>query len=503
MVSAPVSWFGPQRVSFSVQFPGNPYDPAINDLRVKFVNQSGNTVERLAFYDNGAWRAILVAPQPGRYKPTLYRNGKPLMEEGTPPMLLLTQKLAHGFIKRNPDQTNRFQYDDLTPYFPLGFNLGWQSNDLPPMVDQIAKMGRTGLNWTRIWANSWDSKNPWWPQNDPFALPGHLWPPALDKWDQLDKACQDAGLKYQLVLFHHGAFSTHTDPNWPDHPWNAAHGGFLKDPADFFTDPEAKRRTKMWLRYAVARWSSSLSLLSWELFNEVEWTDAAKEGHWPQIAAWHKEMAEYIRSLDPYGHPVTTSSIHSRPEIWSAMDYYQPHLYSDSFPADLAKAVYPKDKPVFIGESGPDTDQKDRERAFLRNSIWQSLLRNDAGAAMYWYWDRVEKRNLYPEFGAWATALDIADFASHPSAKRIEVSSSVGTAEGVRELGWLLLRVRGAEGKAPKLSWKNQSEGQWHVDEVDLETGVVSHANATSQGRTVDLSTLSGNDVLLVLKLSD
>ncbi len=41
------------------------------------------------------------------------------------------------------------------------------------------------------------------------------------------------------MLFHHGPYSTTTDSNWHEHPWNVANGGFLADPTDFFVDPEA------------------------------------------------------------------------------------------------------------------------------------------------------------------------------------------------------------------------------------------------------------------------
>ena len=36
MTFASQTWYGPVTVSFKVQFAGNPYDPEVNDVRVRF-----------------------------------------------------------------------------------------------------------------------------------------------------------------------------------------------------------------------------------------------------------------------------------------------------------------------------------------------------------------------------------------------------------------------------------------------------------------------------------
>ena len=138
-------------------------------------------------------------------------------------------------------------------------------------------MHAAGLNWTRIWSNSWDGKNPYVPQSTATKIPlGTMYEPALDRWDMILNECEKDDIKFQFVLFHHGEFSTTTDPNWREHPWNKANGGFLADPTDFFINPQAKELSKEWFRYAVARWGHSPAIMAWELFNEVQWVDAAK-----------------------------------------------------------------------------------------------------------------------------------------------------------------------------------------------------------------------------------
>jgi len=497
------TWFGPQEVVFNVQYAGNPYDPAVNDVKVRFVNDNGLTVERTAFFDHGAWRTLLVAPLPGRYKATLIHNGRPSMEEPIPSVIVLDQKLPHGFVRRNKLNLNRLSYDDGGALFPFGFNLGWQTPGMAPMEDEIKKMAQAGLTWTRIWADDWDDKNPWWPHDEPFPIKDQLWRKALDRWGKITAACDDAGIDYQFVLFNGGAFSGEKGAEWAKNPWNVANGGFLKSADDFFTDPEAKRRAKMWVRYAVARWCGDPHLFAWELFDDVESTDAARDGRWKEIADWHKEMADTIRSLDPYGRAITTSSDLSHQEVWGSVDFYQPHFHDDSLPSTFATTTLPPDKPGFAGEFGPAHDLGDKERSFVNDVVWQSIRQNRAGAAMYWPWSRVEKLNLMPQFQTWARIISQSSVAQHPLGSAMAVTSTVGQADGLRDINWVMVRLRGADGKAPKLSWSGMIEGTWNATSFNLESGETTNDVAIAKGPKLQLSKVKGQDVVLWLQVSD
>jgi len=423
------SWFGPATATFQVQFGGNPYDPDQNDVRVQFTGPSGPPIERIAYYDGvSGYKAVLVTPLKGLYKAVLLRNGKKMLELPQEGLLDVRRPFEHGYVHPDPVAKNRFRFDDGTPYYPIGFNLGWQGETGPTMVEQLAKMGKTDITWSRIWASSWDGKNPWWPQGDAKVIKGQLWAKALDTWQDLVDQCERSGVEFQFVLFNHGAFSSKVNPNWPDHPWNAAKGGFLKDAGDFFTDPEAKRRAKMWLRYAVARYGASQSILAWELFNEVEWVDARYEDRWADVEAWHKEMADYLRSIDPYGHMITTSSAIERKGLFASMDYYQPHTYPSNVLNAVAGANLPTDKPAFFGEFGPPSTEKNAIRAGIRDGIYGGIVANQAGPAMFWSWDEVEPMGLYGEFKNAAEVIHLSEIAKHPNAKQLKIR--VNTAAG-------------------------------------------------------------------------
>src|SRR5690606_5542627 len=145
------------------------------------------------------------------------------------------------------------------------------------------------------------------------------WYSGLGKYSQraaglLDSVLNESerqGIYMQLVLHHHGQVSTGTNAEWnsngsdnPGNPYNAANGGPCATAADFFTNANAKAYQKKMYRYIVARWGYSTNVLSWELFNEVQFTNGTDAG----IDSWHDEMSQYIKALDVHKHIITTSA---------------------------------------------------------------------------------------------------------------------------------------------------------------------------------------------------
>ena len=97
----------------------------------------------------------------------------------------------------------------------------------------------------------------------------------------------------------------------------------------------------MLLRYFVARYGYSTSIMAWELFNEVQFVDRIREKNdWDTVGKWHDEMAKYVRSIDTNHHLITTSSELDKP-IWNQTDYYQGHGYPASVAGMLAGTPNP------------------------------------------------------------------------------------------------------------------------------------------------------------------
>eukprot|EP00825_Cyclidium_porcatum_P008462 TRINITY_DN14214_c0_g1_i1.p1 TRINITY_DN14214_c0_g1~~TRINITY_DN14214_c0_g1_i1.p1 ORF type:complete len:295 (+),score=7.31 TRINITY_DN14214_c0_g1_i1:313-1197(+) len=224
---AVATWFGPAQATFDAPTEGNPYDYRANDVRVVFTAADGRREERLAYYDEGHWSAWLTAGRPGAYRATLVRNGEPVAVPEQEVTILETARLRDGFVR--VDGT-RFVLDSGAAFFPLGYNLAWHNAGEPALPERLQRMGAAKLNWTRVWACSWDGKNPFFNRGQPHPQPGKLQPEAMRQWDGIVAAAEASGVRLQFVLFHHGLFSTRNDANWAEHPWNRANGGFLDTP---------------------------------------------------------------------------------------------------------------------------------------------------------------------------------------------------------------------------------------------------------------------------------
>src|SRR5262249_28077262 len=183
-------------------------------------------------------------------------------------------------------------------------------NDRGPDIPEIfAKMGRAGENWSRVWMDHWDGKNLDWPAP---GRSGELDVDVARRWDSIVDAAERSGIYFQMVLQHHGQYSSRVNPSSVENPWNRKNGGFLDTPEQFFTDARARALTKAKYRYIVARWGYSPHVLAWELFNEVQFTDAMGHGQRDAVVGWHRDMAAYLRAQDPNYLLVTTSYDTSR-----------------------------------------------------------------------------------------------------------------------------------------------------------------------------------------------
>jgi hypothetical protein len=407
------------------QVRGNPFDFTQNDVMVKIVGPDGNAVTVPAFFDGGqAWRVRHTPSALGKY----VIGGVTLNGSDAEPVKLQPSEFSvegvsrPGFVRLDPNDRKRFILDDGSTYYPVGYNLGWRTEGAPPLVDSIARMGKAGVNWTRIWMCYWDGKNLDWPrENAPAIQLGYLSLPTAKLWDQIVGAADAADIHFHLVLQHHGQFSTGADPNWQINPWNKANGGWLEKPEQFFTDPKAISLTKAKFRYIIARWGYSPAIMAWELFNEVEFTNAYTGGKIDDIAAWHETMAKFIRGQDSYHHLIVTSSKVEEPKLWGAVDYYEAHVYPPDVLSGIAVLDDDRlDRAYFYGELGLLEDHNPKSGDVLHQVLWGSIMSGSSAAAEYWSWDVVEPNNLLFHYTAAQKFLEQSGYTKQRDMKPIE-----------------------------------------------------------------------------------
>jgi hypothetical protein len=414
--------------------PGDPFDYEHVNVQVTIRKPDNGTVELPAFFDGDkTWRVRYSPPATGQYSVVTVKLNREIAHEEKlqPKDWTVRGDPKPGFVRIDHADHTRFVFDDGARYYPIGQNQAWRSDKLPEIPALFAKMHAAGENWSRVWMTHWDGKNLDWPASGKPDKPGEIDLAAAKKWDAIVQGAEKSDIYFQMVLQHHGQYSSkngykyssNTDSNWDENPYNAKNGGFLNSPEAFFSDPQARALTKRKLYYILSRWGYSPNIMAFELFNEVEGTDAGHGKLYDAIALWHREMALFLRQYDPYRHLITTSSapaIALANPIWETVDYVQIHTY----PPDILTALggLPSQetlteekklgKPIFIGEYGP-SNLSDPNGVALHAGLWASIMRDGSGAAQYWNWDEVENHDLYHQFQGATSFVTTSGMTNH------------------------------------------------------------------------------------------
>ncbi|MEM2088474.1 MAG: cellulase family glycosylhydrolase [Thermoproteota archaeon] len=323
-----------------------------------------------------------------------------------------------GFARFNG---NYLVCDNGSDLFLIGQNVCWYTASKKTYDYDVwfEKMAENGMNYARIWMAPWAFGIEWNDKVGRYDL-REAW-----RLDYILQLAEKKGIYIMLCLVNHGQLRG--SDNWSGNPYNRARGGPLSSPEQFFTDSAAKDFFKKKLRYLVSRYAYSTHLLAWEFFNEVDLTDGYNPSN---VANWHKEMADYLRSIDPYRHLITTSFSDSRREdlVWrtSGLDFTQTHMYGPDV-KDLAKAISTETKrklliygmPTLFGEFGADWRwfdsplyYKDEEGVEIHEGIWASCMSGSFGTAMTWWWDvYIDPFNLYYHYKALRRFLTNVSFS--------------------------------------------------------------------------------------------
>jgi hypothetical protein len=383
----------------------------------------------------------------------------------------------NGFVQVGDG--NYFKFDNGSQYIPIGENIAWQSaNAFLDYQKWVTKLSDNGGNFLRLWLCHWGLGIEWKNNSNGFS--------GLKKYKQsnayyldwLMDYCASKGVYMMFCINHHGQVSSQVNPNWSESPYNVANGGPCANTWDFFTNAQAKAAHKNRLRYIVARWGAYRSIMTWELFNEVNWTDNFVQ-HKPAIVDWHAEMAAYLKQNDPVQRPVSTSFGNPTSEdaaLWNNpdMDYTQRHYYVDSpnleaiLAAGSLENLQAYDKPVMIGEFGLGADGSglstlDPDGIHVHNNLWGPLMGGSMGTGMTWWWDNyIDPRNLYYHFKGPAALVSQVDLEARnfrPNGSAFVTGApgdlNLGASLGWGELGDTSIQVAGngtTTPASPKLS---------------------------------------------------
>ncbi|MCS7254373.1 MAG: hypothetical protein RMK18_11545 [Armatimonadota bacterium] len=238
----------------------------------------------------------------------------------------------------------------------------------------------------------------------------------------------------------------------------------LKDPKSPKYE-EAIAYAKRIFRYAIARWGYSPAIAVWEFFNEMD----------PNLPTdrFYEEVGRYIKELDIYQRPVTTSAWHPNPRDWRhpQLDIANEHYYirpevefwTDEVASVLARTHFlksntPENKPAIIAEFGLATKdwkrspymEQDAKLSHFHNSLWASALSGLSGTVMFWWWETLDKLNAYEHYKPLAKFLNGIQFT------RGDLQPAKASVSEAR------IRIVGLQGKDCAYIWLFNSDTSWH-----------------------------------------
>jgi hypothetical protein len=282
-----------------------------------------------------------------------------------------------GFVRSNPINPFRWVLDDGAPYYPVGIGdcLVDKNHDGTPLDD----MGFDGG----------------------FRGPSD---PEYGKITDLDTylgAYAAAGVNLFRFSVDNCAFNLYhrIDPSgnlylehegqWGDelvqklrlhgfHIYMTIFGFQLPYPNDT-SDSAKMAAVERYVKYVVDRYGAYVDV--WELMNEYP-NPPATIGD-----GWYLQIGEYLRSVDPYRHPISTSW--QRPDL-GVIEVTSPHWYqkenefaSDTVTADQIDHWRHFGKPIIFGEQGNSEANWDKRSALrMRLRAWTAFFKE--GALIFW-----------------------------------------------------------------------------------------------------------------------
>ncbi|GIV17897.1 MAG: hypothetical protein KatS3mg022_3332 [Armatimonadota bacterium] len=386
--------------------------------------------ERLSPAGEPDWRIRFAPTQAGKYRMVVTvrdSTGKTVRSQPITFQCVASQR--PGFVRVSQDDRRYFVFDNGQPYIPIGANVCWGgSRGTFDYDDWLPRYAQAGGNYFRVWLG------PAWVTfglertGEPRERYGVGKIDLANAWrlDYVLSLARKLGM-YAMLCFdsfnelrkqRYGGF-----PYWEQTPHNAANGGPLKEPIEFWTHPDMLRAYRNKLRYMVARYGWCTNVLCWEFWNEVDIV-GPDAYNLELITRWHREMGDYLRRIDPWKHLITTSFADSNgrevidrlPQI----EFSQTHNYgSRDTSAALTffqrkKEVY--GKPHLVGEFGAgamgEDPRVDPTGIALHSGIWSTLLDGSAGTAMLWWWDNhIHPHDLYHHFAALSRFIRGVNFA--------------------------------------------------------------------------------------------
>jgi len=313
--------------------------------------------------------------------------------------------INHGFLKISATNPLYFEFDDGTPFFAVAVDNA--VNRYVNYMKYYNRFAEAGGNYNRLFIMSGDldlGEETRSVEGTDNVL-GKIKLDASWKLDRVIELGEILGIYHQMCMTNQYNFNL----GWKYNVFNKANGGILESPKEYFTSEESMEYLEKRFRYIVARWGYSTAVFSWNLWNEY----SAQPGfEIPAAEAWHKRMAKYLSSIDPFGHVIHTNDgrlngvdeISGLPE----MEIVSTNTYGIKNLAEVSEVWTKKfinqfKKPYMLAEFGIGHNnlppggygEVDPEKRMIHDGLWGPLMSGSAGTGMTWEYNWLDNGIVY------------------------------------------------------------------------------------------------------------
>lgn len=337
-----------------------------------FTHLSGKQIQvRGFYYDHNTWLVRFLPPQSGpwKWKVVLSNGIRNLKTKGT--LNEDSSSDIRGFITINPAYSNSLMYHDGYPFVGVGLqdtmiDHNFDGNPINQWND-IDKQQRASNDFAYVSLD--DFFKTYAADNKGF----NLYRLGFDNISfRLWKTISPGDNRYGI---NEGIWADQVVRTLKTHKFRIMMTIFgFEPPYPKGNDATQYQAIDRYLDYVVGRFGPYIDI--WELMNEA----TAKTD-------WINHTASYIRSIDPYKHPITTSW--ERPEL-ASIDTDSTHWYDDNplNMTDIATAYVTQknkkwNKPVIISEVGNSNKISHQNSALrLRIKLWVSYF--EQATLIFW-----------------------------------------------------------------------------------------------------------------------
>lgn len=346
-----------QSIHFSAAV-SNPWERVAEN--VTLTASDGRGVSIGGFYAGGSRWEFRFAPwQLGRWSWTarIADRARSVVHHGS----FLVVPGGPGFVRRSPFNGYRWTFSNGEPYDPIGLQ------DCTVAVYTENPLTGLGFDGGQLTSPRWTSLEPylttysaagfdlwrWGPDNCSFGLYDRI-DPAGNVYsqqggayaDELMAALRRHGFRVEFVLFGRKG------PPFPNGS----------------NDRAEMAAVERYVRYVADRYGAWVDF--WELMNEATVS-----------TGWYTTIAGYLRSIDPYRHPIGTSW--SRPDL-STMDFGSDHWYQTEEDLETDQVAWSRlrseparrfRKPTLVDEQGNSDHNWDPTSAVrMRLRAWTAFF---------------------------------------------------------------------------------------------------------------------------------